>query len=399
MADIIKTVGAGHGTPDYATLALWEVGEASADPGVGFFSIADCSGDCGTLVTVNGTFVRGYKILGDVIYDGTNESSLAFVSGFTLTTSSGTASDLKSNGVVSIFGQDTLVDRCRVISSASVTVNLSSVETNKKITRSVIEGTGSFPIAFGGSRPGIVRNCIVFGGTNSGIIATNADSSQDIINVFSFNNTTKDYNGIPSTFLTNASEDLTGSSGLTGFTSSELVDFASDDYRTKSTSTLATGGTSPEDFVGAFLEVSAGISVTVTGTGVPTQTEASVVLGGKTIILTLTGDTFVTGTSSEDGIAAGSDSDIAASGTNWDSLIKSALDNTDVALSVGDTVATITLPAFATYDIPATETITWTIPAASLTIGTSPVVATPTFTVTAAGGTISPYFYTNLLAS
>lgn len=52
------------------------------------------------------------------------------------------------------------------------------------------------------------------------------------------------------------------------------------------------------------------VTVTVTGTAVPTQTEADIVTGGKTIILTLTGDTFVTGTTSEDGIAAGSLSDI-----------------------------------------------------------------------------------------
>jgi len=128
---------------------------------------------------------------------------------------------------------------------------------------------------------------------------------------------------------------------------------------------------------------SAASGITVTGTAVPTQTEADIVTGGKTIILTLAGDTFVTGTSSEDGIAGGSDSDIAASGTNWDSLIKTALDNTDVVLSVGDTVATITLPAFGTYDIPSTETITWTIPAASLTTGTSDIIATPTHTITA----------------
>jgi len=144
-----------------------------------------------------------------------------------------------------------------------------------------------------------------------------------------------------------------------------------------------------------------GGGITLTGTAVPTQTESDIVTGGKTIILTLTGDTFVTGSSSEDGIAGGSDSDIAASGTNWDSLIKTDLDNTNVVLSVGDTVATITLPAYASYDIPATETITWTIPAASLTTSTSEIIATPTHTVTptAAGGTISPYFYTNLLAS
>ena len=151
---------------------------------------------------------------------------------------------------------------------------------------------------------------------------------------------------------------------------------------------------------GYFVPASAS-GITVTGTAAPTQTEADIVTGGKTIILTLAGDTFVTGTSSEDGIAGGSDSDIAASGTNWDSLIKTALDNTDVVLSVGDTVATITLPAFGTYDIPSTETITWTIPAASLTTGTSDIIATPTHTVTpsAAGGILSPYYFTNLLAS
>ncbi len=124
------------------------------------------------------------------------------------------------------------------------------------------------------------------------------------------------------------------------------------------------------------------ITAALTGTGVPTQTEDDTVNGGKTIIITLTGDTFVTGTSSEDGIAGGSDSD--KTGANkWDALIKTALDNTDVVLSVGDTVATITLPAFATYDTAETETITWTIPAASLTTSVSDITATPTHTVTA----------------
>jgi len=161
----------------------------------------------------------------------------------------------------------------------------------------------------------------------------------------------------------------------------------------------ATGVNMPTD--GSVWIDLGGSGITVTGTAVPTQTESDIVTGGKTIILTLAGDTFVTGTSSEDGIAGGSDSDIAASGTNWDSLIKTALDNTDVVLSVGDTVATITLPAFGTYDIPSTETITWTIPAASLTTGTSDIIATPTHTVTATptGGILSPYYFTNLLAS
>lgn len=65
---------------------------------------------------------------------------------------------------------------------------------------------------------------------------------------------------------------------------------------------------------GYYVPAVAGVTVTVTGTAVPTQTEADVVTGGKTIILTLTGDTFVTGTSSLDGIAAGSLSDIPSNG-------------------------------------------------------------------------------------
>jgi len=108
--------------------------------------------------------------------------------------------------------------------------------------------------------------------------------------------------------------------------------------------------------------------------------EDDITTGGKTIIITLTGDTFVTGTTSEDGIAGGSDSD--KTGANkWDALIKGSLDNTDLVLSGGDTVATITMPAFPSYDTDETETITWTIPAASLTTSTSAIIATPTFTI------------------
>ena len=129
-----------------------------------------------------------------------------------------------------------------------------------------------------------------------------------------------------------------------------------------------------------YINTEAAISAAITGTATASITESDIVTGGKTVILTLTGDTFVTGTTSEDGIAAGSDSD--KTGANkWDALIKSDLDNTDVVLSGGDTIATITLPAYASYDTDEQETITWTIPAASLTSSADPIVATPTFTV------------------
>jgi len=134
---------------------------------------------------------------------------------------------------------------------------------------------------------------------------------------------------------------------------------------------------------GHFTESSSAISATLPGTATATIDEDDIVTGGKTIILTLTGDTFVTGTVSEDGIAAGSDSD--KTGANkWDALIKTDLDNTDVVIStttVTNDTATITLPAYATYDTDEQETTTWTIPAASLTTSSVDVVATPTFTV------------------
>lgn len=130
-----------------------------------------------------------------------------------------------------------------------------------------------------------------------------------------------------------------------------------------------------------FIPVSAGgTTAALTGTATSSINESDIVTGGKTVILTLTGDTFVTGTTSEDGIAGGSDSD--KTGANkWDALIKTDLDNTDVVLSGGNTIATITLPAYATYDTDEQETITWTIPAASLTTSAVDVVCTPTFTV------------------
>ena len=144
-----------------------------------------------------------------------------------------------------------------------------------------------------------------------------------------------------------------------------------------------------------YVSVDAGTAISAALTEDITD-ESDIVVGGNTITLTLTGDTFVTGAVSEDGIAAGSDSNVAPTGTSWDSLIKGDLDNADVVLSVGDTVATITMPAYATYDITETETITWTIPAASLTLGGSPVVASPTFTVITTGVAV-PIMMSNYL--
>ncbi|MDD5406989.1 MAG: hypothetical protein PHE73_08645 [Sulfurovaceae bacterium] len=125
-----------------------------------------------------------------------------------------------------------------------------------------------------------------------------------------------------------------------------------------------------------------GRTIALTGTATASITEADIVAGGKTIILTLTGDTWVatgaTFDAQRQNIINGLDS-AQAEATGWDAEVKAKIPVTDV-VRTSDTVVTITLSAEAGYNITATETITATIPATALTGGVA-VVASPTFTV------------------
>lgn len=124
------------------------------------------------------------------------------------------------------------------------------------------------------------------------------------------------------------------------------------------------------------------VSAAVGGTLASGTTEAHIVAGGRVLTLTLTGDTWVasgaTFNAQRQAIIDGIDS-AQAEAAGWDAVVKAGLAVTDV-VRTSDTVVTITLPAFASFNITATETITATIPAAALT-GASPIVASPTFTV------------------
>jgi len=148
---------------------------------------------------------------------------------------------------------------------------------------------------------------------------------------------------------------------------------------------IGTGIGFPGDDSQWILEGSTGGSAELTGTAVPTQTEADIVTGGKTIILTLTGDTWVTAGATFDAqrqaIIDGLDS-AQSELTGWNNEVR---DNEVVTAVVrtSSTIVTVTLTASASYDITATETITATIPNAALTTGTSDIIATPAFTVTA----------------
>lgn len=129
----------------------------------------------------------------------------------------------------------------------------------------------------------------------------------------------------------------------------------------------------------------------VTGTVLTTATrESAIVTGGATVLLTLTGDTWVAAGGTFDGqrqnIINGCTS--AQSETHgWNNEVKAKIAVTDV-VRTSNTVVTITLDAESAYNITATDTITVTVPSTALTGGVQ-VVASPTFSISVAGGVVT----------
>jgi hypothetical protein len=120
------------------------------------------------------------------------------------------------------------------------------------------------------------------------------------------------------------------------------------------------------------------------------DSETEIRTGGSTIVLTLTGDTWVAAGAAFDAqrqnIIDGLDS-AQAEAAGWDAVVKAGFAVTDV-VRTSDTVVTVTLPAFGGYDITATETITATIPTTAVA-GGSAIVAAPTFDVAVSAGTVA----------
>lgn len=127
------------------------------------------------------------------------------------------------------------------------------------------------------------------------------------------------------------------------------------------------------------------VGVSVSGTAADGLTESEVVDGGKTIILTVAGDTWVTAGATFDAQRQAIIDGITSAqseAAGWNAEVRDAMAVTAV-VRTSDTVVTVTLPAAAGYDVDANETITVTVPAAALTGGVAKV-ASPSFTVTAA---------------
>lgn len=119
----------------------------------------------------------------------------------------------------------------------------------------------------------------------------------------------------------------------------------------------------------------------LTGT-VTTAIEADIVAGGKTIILTLTNDTWVTSGATFDGQRANIIAGLTSAQSEllgWNNVVK-ALQGVSGVVRTSDTVVTITLDAQITYQITAPETITVTVPSTALT-GAVALVASPTFDI------------------
>jgi len=127
------------------------------------------------------------------------------------------------------------------------------------------------------------------------------------------------------------------------------------------------------------------VSAALTGTATSSITEADVVAGGKTIVLTLTNETWVaepTFGGARSSISAGITS-AQGEANGWNARVRPNIPDANV-VRTSDTVVTITLQAQANYDITAQEVITATIPSYATTHGAL-LVASPTFTVDTGG--------------
>jgi len=196
-------------------------------------------------------------------------------------------------------------------------------------------------------------------------------------------------------------DDLTGFTGsFTGETGGNWVSVASygsstgtDGALNLNTATIASAGTIDGGTmtitsmawgcVGFALKPAG--TAAITGTITASVTEADIVAGGKTLIITLTDDDWIAAGAGSfdlqrDEIIAGCTS-AQSEATGWN-LVPKVLQSLGGVVRTSGSVVTITWDAFATYNITANETITVTVPGTATVTGVS-IVATPTFTITA----------------
>ena len=199
------------------------------------------------------------------------------------------------------------------------------------------------------------------------IVTTGADATQDIVASLQIGS------GVLTTTLTVA----TGGDGQADFAGLK-IDLIGADKVIRVTTTIAAGEVTDDSAV-VTINATAGLG----GTLSDNAAEAELRTAGQTLTITLVGDTWVaevgTAHASTTALIAGLDSNgMVAAG--WDAVVKAGMSDAHV-VRTNATVVTITLPAFANFDITALETITVTIPAIALTQSGVGVAAGTTFDI------------------
>ena len=145
-----------------------------------------------------------------------------------------------------------------------------------------------------------------------------------------------------------------------------------------------------------------GITAVVTGDATTGIDEDDVSGGGKQIIITLDGDTWVaaggTFNAARQDIINGITS-AQSEGTGWNAEWRDK-EAVSAVVRTSDVVCTITMTvAASSYDITAQEIITVIVPQNAMVISPVGIVASPNFTVDfVAGGSVTSYYYQYLLA-
>lgn len=132
-----------------------------------------------------------------------------------------------------------------------------------------------------------------------------------------------------------------------------------------------------------LLAPTGGATVTLSGT-ITSVTESDVVEGGATVVLTLSGDTFVADGATFDDIRQDIIDGISGGGaesSGWNNEVRDK-ESIESVTRTSDTVVTVTLLAHSGFNISVDEVVTVTLPA-SASVASGAIVATPTATIPA----------------
>ena len=305
----VSLVGGGHGgAEDYATISLWWASESGVNYGSKIE--AECSGGIGGLTILSGVTPHGYEAYAKSgeEFDGTNAGSCPFFTNYlNIQSPNGIFRGLShtststSNAPIRVRAANITIDKFIVSNfSGNEGVTLNTADAGKMLSQGVILCNGrDYGVRLTSSAYTFdCENLLIEGAAVDEFAYSNSTTPVNAVNLFctGAGGNYSTIGGQTVIFTTCASQSLTVPSAitLTGFTTAELVDFAGGDYRTKLTSTLATAGTGSQSFIGAFLETSSGISLTV-DSGTYLQAGTNTLLKAELKILTTSGSYLLTG--------------------------------------------------------------------------------------------------------